>query len=92
LRSDPGTEVQPIAVFSAGRIAIDLLCPKCSYNLRTLEQTGLCPECGHAVEESISAYLDGPAEWLHTLGEAGSMLGTALIILSFVPIRPYTYG
>jgi hypothetical protein len=32
----------------------DLPCIQCGYNLRGLEETGLCPECGSAIEPSVA--------------------------------------
>jgi len=35
-------------------VAFDLSCSSCGYNLRGLECTGKCPECGTAVDHSIN--------------------------------------
>ena len=38
------------------RTADHLLCPDCTYDLRTLDATGTCPECGRAYEhEAVRA-------------------------------------
>ena len=43
-------------VFDAdGRIAVDLPCVHCQYNLRTLAGDGNCPECGARVWQSTQA-------------------------------------
>lgn len=33
----------------------DVLCVKCGYNLRTLSNLGKCPECGEAVQVTLSS-------------------------------------
>lgn len=33
----------------------DVACVQCGYNLRGLPVTGLCPECGHGIAESLAA-------------------------------------
>jgi dipeptide/tripeptide permease len=38
---------------SDGRVAVDLQCVHCRYNLRTLLKTGVCPECGKHVLDSF---------------------------------------
>lgn len=35
--------------------APEIACTRCGYNLHTLNGASLCPECGHAVAESIAA-------------------------------------
>ena len=37
-----------------GRIANDVHCANCHYNLRTLTPVGICPECSHSVAESLA--------------------------------------
>lgn len=37
-------------------IAQDILCVRCGYNLRGLEQTGRCPECGEGIERSVQLH------------------------------------
>jgi hypothetical protein len=36
-------------------VASDLSCVRCGYNLRTLSESAVCPECGRAVSESLAA-------------------------------------
>jgi len=40
-----------------GRLATDLPCVGCGYNLRAQPREGACPECGRAVEETIRSGL-----------------------------------
>jgi uncharacterized membrane protein YhdT len=43
---------RPPILDGTGRVAVDLKCLNCGYNLRTQPVTGRCPECGHPVSES----------------------------------------
>jgi hypothetical protein len=45
------------ALDAEGRIAVDVACLGCGYNLRTLSATGNCTECGQAVSYSTHGYL-----------------------------------
>jgi hypothetical protein len=66
-----------VASFLAGR---DARCPVCRYNLRDAAGER-CPECGAAIELTITAGLTGGAWWLAgVLGSAVSLL-TALALL-----------
>lgn len=47
--------MQPEPVPTASLLHNDLPCVKCRYNLRTLPINGNCPECGHAVADSLRA-------------------------------------
>lgn len=51
------------------RVAVDLPCLHCGYNLRTLASEGRCPECGHPVMESLRArYLwQSPPSWVENI-------------------------
>lgn len=65
---------------STTRVTIDLPCASCRYNLRTLELTGACPECGHPVAETLrQSLLTADPESLADLhSAAGMFLWTAL--------------
>lgn len=74
--------------------AAEISCTLCGYNLHTLGDASLCPECGHAVAESIAALKQreatfGPplrahsAAWLRCAasGLLAFLLGAAVIVL-----------
>jgi hypothetical protein len=42
-----------VALDADGRVAEDLPCIRCEYNLRTLHEEAKCPECGTDVSLSI---------------------------------------
>jgi len=68
-----------------GRVAVDLPCVACGYNLRTLRVDGVCPECSAAVEPSLYqgrlSWAD--REWVETL--AGGTVALAFsALLTFV--------
>ncbi len=46
-------DIGPVALDGAGRVAQDVPCRTCGYNLRGLSPDGQCPECGAAVGRSI---------------------------------------
>ena len=50
--SSPALEFRDVALDDAGRMAEDLPCIGCGYNLRGLFPTGGCPECGRVVAHS----------------------------------------
>ncbi len=47
------TDAPQVALDEAGRIANDLSCRRCGYNLRGLNQEAACPECATAIGRSI---------------------------------------
>ncbi len=51
----PPVPTDPIVPLDAdGRVAADLPCDRCRYNLRTLRADALCPECAHPIAYSIA--------------------------------------
>lgn len=58
------------------RVAVNLPCIHCRYNLRTLASEGRCPECGHPVMESLRArYLwQSPPSWVENITTAARAL------------------
>jgi hypothetical protein len=65
---------------SDSRIAIDLPCIRCGYNLRTLRADGACPECGESIGRSTSGeFLRlAPPDWVHALA-AGTLIVTLVL-------------
>ena len=51
-------EIRSVTVDEKGRVASDLVCPNCRYNLRGLLRDGACPECSFAVGKAILAAND----------------------------------
>ncbi len=49
----PVADAPQVALDEAGRIANDLSCRRCGYNLRGLNQEAACPECATAIGRSI---------------------------------------
>ena len=70
---------QPLPVARVvGPVEADLACRKCGYNLRGMDATGRCPECGTPVGYSVQGDLlrFSDPEWLR-----GLRIGTWLILL-----------
>ncbi|MBK8914292.1 MAG: hypothetical protein IPM64_06760 [Phycisphaerales bacterium] len=49
---------QGLLLDESGRVAVDLACTRCGYNLRMLEFAGNCPECGQGVREGYLRQAD----------------------------------
>lgn len=94
-------ETQPAApqpLDAAGRVAVDLSCVACGYNLRTLLAEGRCPECTQPVASAIDKYRGYP-EWLSESAEnlvllarialAILVLGGLGSILLFLPLLSF---
>jgi len=70
---------------ASGRIACDLLCVECEYNLRTLAADGRCPECGRPVRDSVLEH-DPPGvhfNWLVVLKGGFDLLVWGSPLLGF---------
>ncbi len=65
----------------AGRIAGDLPCVVCGYNLHTLAEASRCPECGAPVERSTAYHLRPSPEWLKRLEEGVNLLTTGIPVM-----------
>jgi hypothetical protein len=51
----PGTRGEPAAAAMADSLVNrDICCTTCGYNLRSLSAGGRCPECGQAIQQSLS--------------------------------------
>lgn len=78
------TGVHPHALDPHQRVAVELPCRQCGYNLRTLHAGAHCVECGHPVRQSIAGdYLRfaDPA-WLDTLAR-GALFSLITLVASF---------
>ena len=64
------------------RVADDLECMQCGYNLRTLPVDGLCPECAAPVQFSREGYYlrSAPVEWLRKLKGGLSLIIIAILL------------
>lgn len=86
-----------VALVSAGRVAVDVPCRTCDYNLRGLPQDDRCPECGTTVDRSIHSdrlCLTDPA-WVNHLAAGAllmiiAVLGVTVVVV-FVVV-PAFYG
>jgi hypothetical protein len=71
--------VDPGLLDGAQRVATDVLCISCRYNLRTLDARQRCPECGQPVARSLYrlelAY--APEEWARELADGATILSVA---------------
>ncbi len=79
------------SVSPAEPLTRDTPCIHCGYNLRGLAAGGMCPECGHAIEESLRGELLRFAnpDWLRRvrLGITVQLVG---IVISIVMISATT--
>ncbi len=50
---EPGASLTPVALDEQGRVAADLPCVRCGYNLRGLPASQGCPECGTTITLSL---------------------------------------
>ena len=68
------------------QVATDQPCLSCGYNLRTLAVSGVCPECGLAVSETLEhALAHADLDWLKTVKEGTNALAwTSVFVLVLV--------
>ncbi len=72
----------------AWRIAHDLLCYRCGYNLRTLSRSGICPECAEAVSATIRDRETRPFKLGRTSYIAAVVLCYAApLLIQYSPLR-----
>ena len=76
---EPGTIA--VALDQEGRLAEDVTCRHCSYNLRGLALDGQCPECEMAIEKTLHAFLlrFADPQWLSRL-----KLGITLLVITLL--------
>ena len=94
--SESSTPDGVVTLDADGRIATDLVCDQCGYNLRTLHCTAACPECGCAVGESLRPddLVFAPRKYLRRMAAgadclmlvAGLLLAMLLVYLAAVVI------
>ncbi len=79
------TDSTPAAPLSARVIDVDLPCLNCRYNLRTLSEDAICPECQSPVQWAIHGDMPVSASpsWIRRL-----LLGTLLVGCSELALSP----
>lgn len=83
-------EIRSVIVDEKGRLASDVVCPSCRYNLRGLQQDGACPECGLPVESAILAGND--RRWSKLQIVLATLAITVGIVLPIVNVARYVYS
>jgi|GEM_PF-6630536 len=75
----------------ADRVLIDAPCVNCGYNLRTLPENGLCPECAHPVWHSLRGYFlcYAPHTWIRTV--ARGLLLILIAVLAVLTVGPLVW-
>ncbi|MCA9294921.1 MAG: hypothetical protein KC983_00355, partial [Phycisphaerales bacterium] len=58
-------------------------CVSCGYSLKGLDESGVCPECGTAIEKSLTgdALVHADARWLRTLYLGQTMIAQGPIVI-----------
>ncbi len=84
----PTNSAAPTMVDAAGNVVGDVPCRRCSYNLRGLNYSGRCPECGTAVGQSIYGNLlrFSDPQWVDKLARGVNLIlwGIVALIASFI--------
>ncbi len=80
---DPAARLPTAALDSAGRVAQDVPCRTCGYNLRGLSPDDRCPECGTAVARSMRGDLLAAADpaWLRRVCRGQLYIGIGGVVL-----------
>jgi len=70
-----------------GRLAEDIACKRCGYNLRGMLPDQTCPECGAAVQDGLDAERFERIRWLRWMcrGMGIMVLSLSLVLVSAVP-------
>ena len=82
----------PVRLDDQGRLAEDVFCHNCDYNLRGLPRDGRCPECGEAIEPSLAPTCLRYSEprWLRKLvAGAVLVLASAVVDTVLIVVRVY---
>ena len=66
------------------RVAVDLPCEACGYNLRMLETAANCPECGASVATAVRRAAERPVRWLENIAIGAAYGAGVLAFGSFV--------
>lgn len=77
-----------------GCVAIDSPCATCGYNLRTLPENGVCPECATPVRQSTQGFLLSWAEpkWVRRLSKGLLLIIIGLVGCLWMTIWPFALG
>ena len=78
----------------SGRIAADLPCSRCTYNLRTLAMDGRCPECDLPVKRSVRGNLLRSCDpvWLDKMNRGASWLAAGIGIETITSLLRVVIG
>jgi hypothetical protein len=84
--SDQAEDSRNALLDGEGRLAEDLHCLRCAYNLRGLHPQALCPECGGLISLSIQgdALRYGDPVWVRRLASGASWLFFGLLAVTLV--------
>jgi hypothetical protein len=87
----------PVHVDSDGRIATDVVCLNCGYNLRSCLIGGACPECGMAVRVSLRGdrLASAPPGYLRQLQQGAAWFHVGVVMalpLLFFGLAPAAVG
>jgi hypothetical protein len=83
-------DVRPHATDEIGEVRTDLACQRCGYNLRGLNASGQCPECGAAVSLALRddllcyadpAYVKGLARGCQWILRGSTLLVSGIILI-----------
>lgn len=86
---DAGDIPARVKLDAEGRVAGDLACRQCGYNLRTLSKEAKCPECGTSVEQSWRGewLLYSDPAWLERIATGLKWLVSATLLwLLSIPV------